>query len=129
MKSQAYSKSSDPTLDYYSSQKKTYEINPRHPIIKELLRRVEQDSEDETALNNAKILYHTAVLRSGFSIQDQVDFAKSIESIVLKNLNLSSDEQVEEEEEENEDETASNEDQENNDSEKPVEVEEKHTEL
>lgn len=25
---------------YYASQKKTFEINPRHPLIKDMLRRV-----------------------------------------------------------------------------------------
>lgn len=27
-------------LIYYASQKKTFEINPRHPLIKDMLRRV-----------------------------------------------------------------------------------------
>lgn len=27
-------------LSYYASQKKTFEINPRHPLIKDMLRRV-----------------------------------------------------------------------------------------
>ncbi len=41
MKSQAYAKAKDPTQDFYANQKKTLEINPRHPVIKELLKRVE----------------------------------------------------------------------------------------
>lgn len=27
-------------FSYYASQKKTFEINPRHPLIKDMLRRV-----------------------------------------------------------------------------------------
>ena len=41
MRSQAYAKANDPTQDFYANQKKTFEINPRHPVIKELLTRVE----------------------------------------------------------------------------------------
>lgn len=29
-----------PLTSYYASQKKTFEINPRHPLIKDMLRRV-----------------------------------------------------------------------------------------
>ena len=36
MRSQAYSKSGDPTSEYYLNQKKIFEINPRHPLVKEL---------------------------------------------------------------------------------------------
>jgi len=38
MKSQAYAKSKDPSQEFYAMMKKTFEINPRHPVIKELLR-------------------------------------------------------------------------------------------
>ena len=36
MRSQAYAKSGDPTSEYYMNQKKIFEINPRHPLVKEL---------------------------------------------------------------------------------------------
>ena len=35
--------------DYYLNQKKAFEINPRHPLIKELLRRVEDNPDDSVA--------------------------------------------------------------------------------
>lgn len=38
MKSQAYAKAKDPSQEFYAMMKKTFEINPRHPVIKELLR-------------------------------------------------------------------------------------------
>lgn len=41
VRAQAYAKKSDPTQQFYMNQKKTLEVNPRHPLIKELLRRVE----------------------------------------------------------------------------------------
>lgn len=42
------SKSSDVTSvlsSYYASQKKTFEINPRHPLIKDMLRRVKVNKQ------------------------------------------------------------------------------------
>ena len=50
---------------YYASQKKTLEINPRHPLVKTLLAKVEDDTDDVTAKDLAVVMYETAVLRSG----------------------------------------------------------------
>lgn len=72
MKSQAYAKAKDPTQEFYASQKKTFEINPRHPVVKELLKRVVADSDDQKAKDTATLLFETATLRSGFTLQDQV---------------------------------------------------------
>uniref|UniRef100_A0A914D1S4 Histidine kinase/HSP90-like ATPase domain-containing protein n=1 Tax=Acrobeloides nanus TaxID=290746 RepID=A0A914D1S4_9BILA len=124
MKSQAYAKAQDPTQDFYANQKKTFEINPRHPVVKELLRRVEADKEDPTALSTAQLLFETATLRSGFVIQDQVGFAERIEKVLRGSLDLSLDEQIEDEPELEEVGTT----QENEDSD-TVHVEEEHTEL
>ncbi|CAB3409913.1 unnamed protein product [Caenorhabditis bovis] len=95
MKSQAYAKAKDPTQDFYASQKKTFEINPRHPVVKELLKRVSADSDDQTAISTAKLLFETATLRSGFSLQDQVGFAERIENVLRQSLDVSADAQVE----------------------------------
>ena len=51
--SQTHSKSQDMQRDYYLNQKKALEINPRHPLIKELLRRVEDNPEDQVAKDMA----------------------------------------------------------------------------
>ncbi|MFH4975938.1 hypothetical protein AB6A40_002647 [Gnathostoma spinigerum] len=102
MRSQAYSKSSDPTQDFYASQKKTFEINPRHPIIKELLRRVQSDPNDSKAIDTAKLLYETATLRSGFALKDQVGFAERIEKILRGSMDIPLDEPVDEEAEQEE---------------------------
>lgn len=97
MKSQAYAKSKDPTQEFYANQKKTFEINPRHPVIKELLKRVQSDKEDLLAANTANLLFETATLRSGFMLKDSVDFAERIETMLKSSMSLSPDEQVEEE--------------------------------
>ena len=37
-------------MNYYLNQKKLLEVNPRHPLIKDLLRRVEESKDDTTAV-------------------------------------------------------------------------------
>uniref|UniRef100_A0A914H125 Histidine kinase/HSP90-like ATPase domain-containing protein n=1 Tax=Globodera rostochiensis TaxID=31243 RepID=A0A914H125_GLORO len=97
MKSQAYAKARDPSQEFYAKMKKTFEINPRHPVVRELLRRVEEDAEDPVAQSTAHLLFETATLRSGYSLDDQVGFAERIEGILRKTLDLSATAEVEEE--------------------------------
>ncbi|KAL3219724.1 hypothetical protein MRX96_030268 [Rhipicephalus microplus] len=54
-RSNAHAKSHDTMRDYYLSQKKNMELNPRHPLIKELLRRVKDDKNDPQARNMAEL--------------------------------------------------------------------------
>merc|ERR1712213_168732 len=86
IQSQTHSKTQDMQRDYYLNQKKTLEINPRHPLIKELLRRVEDNPEDKTAKEMATMMFNTATLRSGFSLKDTVNFAESIEKMRERHL-------------------------------------------
>merc|ERR1719511_146226 len=99
IQSQTHSKTQDMQRDYYLNQKKTLEINPRHPLIKELLRRVEDNPADKVAKDMATMMFNTATLRSGFSLKDTVNFAESIEVMMRQTLGVDADEQVEEEEE------------------------------
>merc|ERR1712179_68537 len=99
IQSQTHSKTQDMQRDYYLNQKKTLEINPRHPLIKELLRRVEDNPADKTASDMAVMMYNTATLRSGYSLKDTVNFAEQIEIMMRKSLGVGVDEQIEEEEE------------------------------
>ena len=97
--SNAHQKSDDPQRSYYLNQKKTLEINPRHPLIRELLRRVEGDEADDSAKNMALMMFRTATLRSGFMLQETADFADSIEQMMRQTLGVDLDEQVELEDE------------------------------
>lgn len=78
-------------------QKKTLEINPRHPVIKSLLSKVNDDDLDEDTEDLVGVLYDTAVLRSGYSVKDTVSFAARIEHILRSNLGIDPNEKVEEE--------------------------------
>merc|ERR1711915_704785 len=62
IQSQTHSKTQDMQRDYYLNQKKTLEVNPSHPLIKELLRRVEDNPADKTATEMALMMYNTAPL-------------------------------------------------------------------
>merc|ERR1719211_389358 len=127
IQSQTHSKTQDMQRDYYLNQKKTLEINPRHPLIKELLRRVEDNPEDKTAKDMATMMFNTATLRSGFSLKDTVNFAESIEKMMRETLGVDADEQVDEEEEVL-DEEPPEEDDEDEDEEPPEEDDEEEDE-
>jgi heat shock protein beta len=97
-RAQAYQKSGgDATMNYYLNQKKTLEINPRHPLIKDLLRRIEDSKDDKTALDLANVMVEAATLRSGFDLKDSAGFADRIETMLRRAMGVSLDEKVEEE--------------------------------
>merc|ERR1711983_454466 len=100
--SQTHAKQQDMQRDYYLNQKKAIEINPRHPLVKELLRRVEDNPEDAVAKDMALMMFNAATLRSGFMLKDTVAFALHIENMMRDTLGVSKDETVEEEEDEDE---------------------------
>jgi len=97
--SNAHQKADDPQRSYYLSQRKTLEINPRHPLIKELQKRVADNPEDETAKNMALMMFRTATLRSGYMLQDSAEFAQTVEDLMRETLGIPKDLGVDEEEE------------------------------
>jgi len=131
IQSQTHSKSQDMQRDYYLNQKKTLEVNPRHPLIKELLRRIEDNPADKTATDMALMLYNTATLRSGYMLKDTVNFAEHIESMMRETLGVSAAEEVDEEEElpEVDEEVDDGEEEEEAEDEDGADEEEPHDEL
>jgi len=103
IKAQAYQKANDPNNQFYATQKKTLEVNPRHPLIKELKRRVETSKDDQTTKDLAMVLFETATLRSGFSLSDTTDFAGRIERMLRLSMDVPLDEKIDDEPEEEED--------------------------
>jgi heat shock protein beta len=81
-------------IRYYLNQKKTLEINPRHPLIKELLRRINDDPADPIAKETAVTLFRTATLRSGYMLKDTIDFAETVEKMMRQSLGIPMDEEV-----------------------------------
>jgi len=88
---------SDANKQAYMKGKRVLEINPRHPIIKELLVRVVQDPEDENVKQTAQLMYQTALMESGFMLDDPKDFASRIYDSVKSSLKINPDAAVEEE--------------------------------
>ncbi|KAJ6736404.1 hypothetical protein OIU85_018588 [Salix viminalis] len=89
---------SDANKQAYMRGKRVLEINPRHPIIKELLERVVKDPEDDGVKQTAHLMYQTALMESGFTLSDPKDFASRIYSSVKSSLSISPDAIIEEEE-------------------------------
>nr|KAF7408945.1 hypothetical protein H0235_013797 [Vespula pensylvanica] len=105
--SNAHQKSDDPQKTYYLNQKKTLEINPRHPLIRELLHRTQVDPSDQTAKDIAIMMFRTATLRSGYMLKETASFADSVEQLMRKTLGISLDEVPEEEDIQEEESTVS----------------------
>ncbi|XP_029992523.1 endoplasmin [Sphaeramia orbicularis] len=106
MKAQAYQTGKDISTNYYASQKKTLEINPNHPLIKKMLKRVNDDAEDQTAADLAVVLFETATLRSGYQLADTKAYGDRIERMLRLSMDVPLDEQIEEEPEEEPEEPA-----------------------
>lgn len=76
-------------------------------MIKELLKRVDADKEDETARDMAELMFETATLRSGFMLQDTSDFAARVEKLLRQNLGVPESATVEEDEDLDQEEVSS----------------------
>merc|ERR1712136_413408 len=70
------------------------------------------DAEDEKAVGIAEVMFDTAVLRSGYVLQDQAEFSKRILGMLYSNLDIDPDAPIEEEPVDEEDEDEADEDEE-----------------
>jgi heat shock protein beta len=102
MKAQAYAKGDDSASNFQANQKQTLEINPRHPLIKNLLQRAkaeedkgDDDEKDATLADTARVLLDTARLRSGYMLENSVDFAQRIERMLRVSAGVDVDAKVE----------------------------------
>jgi len=111
MTAQAYQKAKDTSQDYYSNQKKTLEINPYHPLIKELKRRMEDKGDEATTKDLAMVLLESATLRSGYKVKDTSGFAERIERMLRLSMDVSLEAEVEEFEEFDEEDAADEEEE------------------
>ncbi|KAI8467493.1 MAG: Hsp90 protein-domain-containing protein [Monoraphidium minutum] len=88
MKAQALG---DSSANAYMRSQRSLEINPHHPLIKGLLDRIEADADDATAGQSASLLFETALLESGYSLDDPKDFATRMYKVLGGEMGLKGD--------------------------------------
>jgi len=67
---------------------KTLEINPVHPIIIALDKEIRENPESAAAKENAFLMFDTALLNSGFSVDNTAEFVDRINRILKLSLHL-----------------------------------------
>lgn len=87
MKSQALQ---NPERAKYLKSHKIMEINPRHPIISSLQKMADEDPESDVARDFANLLYDSALMNSGFMIDEPNEFATRLYSLMKESLQLDS---------------------------------------
>jgi molecular chaperone HtpG len=70
--------------------KKNFEINPGHPIINEIKTKILSSNENEMAgvKDLLVLMYETALLNSGFTLNNPVDFSSKMNNLIMAGLGI-----------------------------------------
>merc|ERR1712079_128069 len=75
----------------YMSAKKHLEINPDHSIVENLRQRAETDKNDKSVKDLVLLLFETALLSSGFTLEDPATHANRIHRMIKLGLGIDED--------------------------------------
>ncbi|XP_022903988.1 heat shock protein 83 [Onthophagus taurus] len=78
----------------YMSAKKHLEINPDHPIVENLRQKAEVDKNDKAVKDLVILLFETALLSSGFTLDEPQVHASRIYRMIKLGLGIDEDEMV-----------------------------------
>ncbi|PIA18121.1 HSP90-domain-containing protein [Coemansia reversa NRRL 1564] len=78
-------------MSQYMASKRTLGLQPTHPIIRELKEKIDADKNDKTVRDLVNLMYESALLASGFNLDDPSQFANRIYRMIKLGLSLDDD--------------------------------------
>jgi len=86
----------DSSMSTYMTSKKTLEVNPHHSIVVELRKKADADKSDKTVKDLVWLIYETALLGSGFTLDEPNQFAARIHRMIKLGLSIEDNDEEEE---------------------------------
>jgi molecular chaperone HtpG len=83
----------DDTMSQYMKSQKIFEINPNSSTIKSLKIRFDKDKSDSTIKDLVWLLYESAVIGSGFTLENPMIFTKRLNKIINLGLGVEDDDE------------------------------------
>merc|ERR550539_1123019 len=88
----------DNQMSSFMVGKKKMQINPDHTIMVELKKKFTADASDRTVKDLVWLLFETALLTSGFSLEDPTTFGTRIHKLIKLGLSIDADDDDDEDE-------------------------------
>merc|ERR1712048_202214 len=92
----------DNQMSSFMVGKKKMQVNPDHTIMLELKKKFSADASDRTVKDLVWLLFETAMLTSGFTLEEPTTFASRIHKLIKLGLSIDDDDEEEDEEVEEE---------------------------